>query len=130
MMNLVFALLDLFEGYKLKAYYDTGGVLTIGFGHTGPELSVDTTITQDEALVLLQKDCSQLFNLMLEHPEFSDTKKAALISFGYNCGILRLQDVIKGKDTIDNPKHTTDRHGNVLSWLVKRRRLENLLTQL
>jgi hypothetical protein len=49
------------------------------------------------------------------------------VSFGYNCGRGALELVLAGHDTIGNPKHCTDRHGNVLTALQSRRRLEEAL---
>jgi lysozyme len=49
------SLIKKFEGCRLKAYYCSGGVLTIGYGHTGGVKETDT-ITQEEADELLEKD--------------------------------------------------------------------------
>jgi lysozyme len=45
-----------FEGCRLTAYRDVKGVLTVGFGHTGPDVTEGLTITQDQANLLLEKD--------------------------------------------------------------------------
>jgi lysozyme len=44
------------EGLRLKSYRDSGGVLTIGWGHTGPDVTSGMTITEDRAEVLLAND--------------------------------------------------------------------------
>ena len=49
------SLIKKFEGCKLEAYYCSGGVLTIGYGHTGKVKETDV-ITQDEADRLLKGD--------------------------------------------------------------------------
>lgn len=43
------------EGLSLVAYRDQGGVYTIGYGHTGPEVHVGLvwTLEQAEAALLL-----------------------------------------------------------------------------
>lgn len=43
------ALVKSFEGCKLTAYEDQGGVCTVGYGHTGPDVHAGETITGDEA---------------------------------------------------------------------------------
>ena len=49
------ALIKKFEGCRLEAHYCSGGVLTIGYGHTGGVKESDT-ITQEEAEKLLRAD--------------------------------------------------------------------------
>ena len=49
------SLIKKFEGCRLEAYYCSGGVLTIGYGHTGGVKESDT-ITQEEAEKLLRAD--------------------------------------------------------------------------
>lgn len=43
------ALIKSFEGCALTAYRDSGGILTIGWGHTGPDVKDGLTWTQMEA---------------------------------------------------------------------------------
>lgn len=45
-----------FEGCRLDSYGDSGGVLTIGFGHTGPDVREGETITPEQAEQLLEAD--------------------------------------------------------------------------
>ena len=122
--ELAAALIAVFEGERLTAYRDSGGVRTIGFGHTGPDVQAGMTITHDQAVALLEKDSANLFELVKDLPL---THAAALVSFGYNCGRSKLEAVLAGYDTIQNPVHCTDRLGNVLPGLRNRRRLEELL---
>jgi len=44
------------EGCRLKAYQDTRGIWTIGYGHTGPNVHPGMAVTQDEAEDLLEHD--------------------------------------------------------------------------
>ena len=122
--ELAFALIAVLEGLRLAAYQDSGGVWTIGIGHTGPDVHAGMTITEAIALELFQKDAAPLLARVAGIPL---VEAAALVSFGYNVGIGALELVLAGHDTIANPKHYTDRHGNVLSGLMSRRRLEELL---
>lgn len=45
-----------YEGYSGTAYRDTGGILTVGYGHTGAEITPGTRITAPQALKLLGRD--------------------------------------------------------------------------
>ena len=45
-----------FEGLRLEAYEDAGGTLTIGYGHTGNDISPGDRITEYWAKELLLKD--------------------------------------------------------------------------
>jgi len=120
-------LIAVFEGCRLAAYQDTGGVWTIGIGHTGPDVTAGMTITQDQAQALFEQDAAPLFLLVANLPV---PHAAALVSFGYNCGRSKLEAVLAGHDTIANPVHYSDRHGNVLAGLMARRRLEECLCAL
>jgi hypothetical protein len=54
-----YALTRKFEGLRLTAYQDQVGVWTIGYGHTGPDVHRNLTITEDQADVLLHADIAQ-----------------------------------------------------------------------
>ena len=78
-----------FEGLRLTAYYDVVGVLTIGYGHTGDDVYVGQTITEQQAEQLLQKDLNtfeqavnKLISINLNQNQFD-----ALVDFTYNLGI-------------------------------------------
>jgi len=83
-----------YEGLRLEAYYCSSGVLTIGYGHTGPDVWVGMTITESEAEHLLQQDLvkfengvEELITVPLNQNQFD-----ALVSFTYNVGVGALQD--------------------------------------
>lgn len=122
------ALIHQFEGCKLQAYLDSGGVWTIGYGHTGPEIDHTTVWTQQQADDQLAKDQAHLFAMVANIKSIEEA--AALVSFGYNCGAGALQRVLDGQDMVSDPKHTTDRLGHILPGLVARRRLEETLIAL
>ena len=44
------------EGLRLEAYLDSGGVPTIGWGHTGPEVHEGLVWTREQAVEALKKD--------------------------------------------------------------------------
>lgn len=50
------ALTKSFEGLRLEAYQDSGGIWTIGYGHTGPEVHEGQRISEFEAEALLRGD--------------------------------------------------------------------------
>lgn len=50
------AMLRWAEGLRLTAYRDTGGVLTIGYGHTGKDVTDVMVIDEDRAEQLLDED--------------------------------------------------------------------------
>lgn len=122
--ELASALIASFEGCKLQAYQDTGGVWSIGFGHTGADVHQGLVITQAQADALFEQDCARLLILVSGRPLI---EAAALLSFGYNCGSGNLAAVLAGHDSIGNPRHTTDKHGTVQAGLVHRRNVEELL---
>lgn len=124
--QLAAALLAVLEGLRLTAYKDAGGVLTIGIGHTGPDVSPGMTITAAKAVELFQQDQGHLLGMVTDKPIL---EAAALVSFGFNCGAGALSSVLTGRSSIDDPKWTHDRKGNVLPGLVARRQLESMLIQ-
>lgn len=124
--ELAAAFIACMEGSRLTAYRDSGGVLTIGIGHTGKDITPGLTISASTQAALFYADQEPLIQLVqsLNRPLLESTM---LVDFGFNCGIGRLRQVLSGSDSLDNPAHTKDAHGNVLSGLVNRRNLENLL---
>ena len=50
------ALTKEFEGLRLEAYADCAGVWTIGYGHTGRDVSAGRRVTEAEAAELLTAD--------------------------------------------------------------------------
>ena len=82
-----------FEGLRLRAYPDLTGILTIAWGHTGPDVYEGQVITQDEAEDLLDADVlkvEQNIKLVVKVP-LNEYQSAALISFTFNLGIGNLK---------------------------------------
>lgn len=124
--ELSFAFLTILEGVRLKSYKDAVGIWTIGYGHTGPEVAEGQSITLDEAQVLFETDTQHLFQLVSHLPL---QKAAALVCFGYNCGIGALQRVLTGQSNLLN--FTKGGHpAHDIPELVARRRFENALIQM
>ncbi len=77
-----------FEGLRLQAYQDAGGVWTVGYGHTGADVLADHSITTLEAEVLLREDLGIAIDCVnrevmapLEQFQFD-----ALVDFCFNAG--------------------------------------------
>lgn len=79
---------DFRPGYLLKPGDAVKGTLTIGVGHTGPDVFIGQTITQAQALELLKKD---LAGAEADVERFVTAKVTqnqfdALVSFVFNVG--------------------------------------------
>lgn len=77
-----------FEGCRLRAYQDSKGVWTIGYGHTGKDVVAGLTCTQAQADLWLQLDIewaasevNRVVKVPLTQAEFD-----ALVDFVFNCG--------------------------------------------
>lgn len=86
------AIIQKWEGFRPKAYQDSGGRWTIGYGHTGTA-KPGMTITQAEADRLFRVDVASAetavknyIRVPLKQYEFD-----ALVSFTYNLGAGALQ---------------------------------------
>lgn len=76
------------EGLRLNAYLCPAGVWTIGYGHTGPEVTPGMAITVDQAESYLLRDITvaevAVRNRVKGLPEEAT---AALVSFVFNLGV-------------------------------------------
>jgi len=123
-----------FEGCRLTAYRCPAGKLTIGYGHTGPDVTEGLTISEDEASKLLLIDLERFdtgVSEMVTVP-ISQKQKAALISFAYNVGLeaLRKSTLLQ---MVNDGYHAaaaeqflkwTRAGGKVLAGLARRRQAE------
>lgn len=74
------------EGCKLKAYQDTGGVWTIGYGHTGG-VRAGQTITNEIAETLLRHDMEYAVSVVNAHAlPCTQGQFDALVDFVFNVG--------------------------------------------
>ena len=85
--------LQLREGCRLKAYKDTVGIWTIGYGHTSaagpPEVTPRLVITQEEAHDLFRHDIGQYEKAVTDRIGDAPTKPHqfdAMVSLCYNIG--------------------------------------------
>lgn len=91
------SLIKQWEGRKLTAYRDVVGVLTIGYGSTGPHVKPGMTITEAEAEALLRKDLSRFearVDRLVTVP-LTDNQFAALVSFDFNTGAIDKSTLLK-----------------------------------
>lgn len=76
------------EGEVLHTYRCPAGVLTIGVGHTGPDVHEHMVITHLESQALLSKDLAH-FSYWVQHlvkVALTQNQFNALLSFTYNLG--------------------------------------------
>lgn len=77
-----------FEGCRLEAYQDVGGIWTIGYGHTNRVQKGDV-ITQDQADAYLAEDVAVHASRVEKYQKiynFTENEYNALVSFAYNVG--------------------------------------------
>lgn len=75
------------EGCRLKTYRCQAGVLTIGYGHTGPDVFEGQEITQGEADMLLKLDLARFEAAVNKHCHtISQCRFDACVSLAYNIG--------------------------------------------
>jgi lysozyme len=81
------------EGLRLKSYLCPAGVWTIGYGHTGRDVTKGMIITREEAAKLLTEDVarfevgvSEVINKPMTQGQFD-----ALVDFAFNLGLGALR---------------------------------------
>lgn len=76
------------EGYREVPYMDAGGVLTVGYGHTGKDVRAGENVSLERAQELLRADvataeaCINKYVTVIQNQHQFD----ALVSFVYNVG--------------------------------------------
>jgi len=125
------------EGDKLTAYYCPAGVLTIGVGHTGPDVKPGMRITQAQSDALLSADLAKFEKAVANAVKVPLTQNQfdALVSFTYNLGEgnLRASTLLKRVNAGDMAAAAAEfakwdkAGGKVLSGLTKRRAAEAAL---
>lgn len=80
------------EGLRLKAYICPAGVLTIGYGSTGPHVKPGMTITEDQAEGLLRSDLRRFEDGVAQLAKVAtDNQYSAMVSFAFNVGLEALK---------------------------------------
>src|SRR6476620_4006605 len=87
------ALIREWEGCKLTAYKDGGGVVTIGVGHTGPDVKMGQTISQFEADEMLKMDLEDHdISPFLDGCPTKQNEFDAMTSLAFNIGLDRFRN--------------------------------------
>lgn len=121
------------EGLRLKAYRDSGGVLTVAYGHTGPDVKPGMIVTMNQAEALLQRDVAHAADVVNQHAlPCTQGQFDAFVDFVFNLGEERfLRSTLLRKHQAGNYTGAAQEFqrwvfggGRVLPGLVKRRAAE------
>lgn len=125
-------LIKQWEGKKLTAYKDTGGILTIGYGHTSaagaPKVVAGMKISDKEADEILQSDLSKFEKRVSELVKvfLTENQYAALVSFDYNTGALHKSTLLKKLNAGDYDSVPSE----LMKWVnVKGKRVKGLVNR-
>lgn len=133
-------LIVFYEGERLTSYRDTGGIWTIGVGHTSDEkfkVTKGQTITREFSRELLRHDLKEAENFVntLVKVPLNENQYGALVSFTFNLGggSLKISTLLK-KLNAGNYKAIPSElnkwvfdDGVKLAGLIKRRKAEGEL---
>lgn len=129
-------LIKYFEGLRTKAYQDSVGVWTIGYGHTH-DVKQGQVITEQEAEALLVADLKHFENVVTQEEKrcnyvFNQNEFDALVSFTFNLGGKNLRTLLhdgnRTKEQICKAIALYNRAGGqVLKGLTRRRGAEQKL---
>ena len=90
-METLLQLIRRFEGLRLRAYSCPAGVLTCGYGSTGPDIKKDTVWTTEQAENRMRQDAKRFeYAAARLCPRQTGDNLAALADFAYNLGATRL----------------------------------------
>lgn len=130
-------LIKSFEGLSCIAYVDAVGVLTIGYGHTGPDVKPGQKYSEQQAEVVLRKDLQHFEEIVTKYVKvrLNQNQFDALVSFVYNVGegafsgstLLRRLNACENACTVakeELPRWNKGEGGKVLSGLSRRRSAE------
>lgn len=125
------------EGMRTNVYQDSGGVPTIGCGHTGSGVR-ERSISKDRAYDLLRKDVERFENCVNSAIQVPMTQGMfdALVSLSYNMGCTGAISNTGIKDMMNAKQYEAvaakirvvglrDRRGNYLRGLENRRKIES-----
>ncbi|AHA27972.1 lysozyme [Candidatus Liberibacter americanus] len=129
-------LIKRFEGLRLKAYKCSASVWTIGYGHTGSNVTEGLEITQEQAEEILLKDIQERLDQVLKVSPIIETldddKISAIVDFVFNLGIGNYRrstfrqrvDEENWEEAAKECKKWNKAGGKVLRGLVLRREAE------
>ena len=131
-------IIKLYEGLRLQAYLCPANVLTIGYGHTGPDVKPKMHITAQEAERLLQTDLTEFEEGVISNlggAKTNENQFSAMVSLAYNIGLtaFKASSVIRHHRDGNTSKAAASFKllnkggGKVLPGLTKRRAAEAAL---
>lgn len=125
------------ESMKLKAYQDTGGVWTIGVGHTGPDVYPGRVITIEEGYQLLRDDVQEAVSAVRRMVKVPLTQGQfnALVDWVFNVGegaagastLVKILNYGDYKGAAAQFDRWNKDNGKVLAGLVTRRNAEEAM---
>jgi len=127
-----------FEGFAANPYYDSAGVLTVGYGHT-KNPGAYKNLTKIQAHNLLLKDLAVFETLLNNYIrtrgyKLNQNQFDALVSFLYNVGSIRLNSGLDKAIKTNIPQNVAETlnkyifaGGQALNGLITRRRWESNL---
>lgn len=128
------------EGFLGTAYLDTiaePDVLTIGYGHTGPDVYSGERISRAKALRLLARDSKYAAQAVHEcvHVHLTVRQRMALISLVFNCGraaidgstLQRYLNAGNYRAAADQFLEWSHANGAVIEGLLNRRKAERAM---
>lgn len=123
------------ESLRLTAYRCPAGVLTIGYGHTGPDVTEGLTITTGQADVLLRADVRTAEAEVNRHSlSINQNQYDALVSLVFNIGSGNFRRSTLLRMLLVNP-NSANIHQEWMKWVrgggkilpgLTRRRTEEL----
>ena len=87
------ALIKEYEGLRLTPYRCPAGILTVGYGSTGPHVLPNLVLTEADADALLRKDLERFEKGVEEMGgKMTPGQFSALVSFAFNLGLGALSN--------------------------------------
>ena len=92
MPEVLLELIRRFEGLRLKAYFCPAGVVTIGYGSTGPDVKAGMEWTLEHAESRMRQDAAVHVAAARRYcPKLEGPALGAIADFSYNLGATRLK---------------------------------------
>ena len=129
-------LIKSFEGLRLRAYRDAGGILTIGYGHTGRDVIEGLAISQTQAEELLRGDLMRFEDGVRKQAGAATPNQFdAMVSLAFNIGVTAFANstLVRKHREGDHPGAADEflrwnrAGGRPLSGLTRRRQAERRL---
>lgn len=128
--------IEQWEGFRETAYRCPAGVLTIGFGHTGPDVKEGDVVTYAQANAMLVEDLKHYASGLARwlNVKVTEGQFIALLSLAYNVGVdgvvhkcPKLLHAVNAQDEQEAARQFLDVNkvgGKELPGLTRRRKAE------